>query len=242
MTVKMWETKSGYKIIRILSGRSNAFIVTNGRGCIMVDSSRANRWRKLVRNLRLLSIDHLDLLVLTHSHFDHAENARNLKEIFQPGILIHRLEAGYLAGGNSPLPQGTIAFTRILLTLFANFLQPRVQYQGVACDIEVDTCFDLDPWGHKAYIIHTPGHTQGSISLIVDDEIALVGDAMVGEIKTTIFQPYADDIKEVIRSWKRLLDTGCNTFLPAHGGAIKRELVLKEYERYRKKFNLFDAQ
>ena len=236
LAMQMWKTKSGYNIIRILSGRSNAFIISNGKGCIMLDSSRSNQWGKLQKRLRLLKINHIDLLILTHSHFDHAENARKIKEVFQPEILIHKSEADYLRNGDSPLPQGTIIFTRLLL-LFANLLQPRVKYQGVAGDIEVDIRFDLEPLGYKAYIIHTPGHTQGSMSLIVDDEIALVGDAMVGEIKTSIFQPFADDIKEAVRSWKRLLDTGCTTYIPAHGGAIKRKLVFKEYERHSRKYS-----
>jgi len=238
LAMQMWKTKSGYHIIRILSGRSNAFIISNGKGCIMVDSSRSNQWRKLRKRLSQLQIDHIDHLILTHSHFDHAENARKIKEMFQSDILIHESEADCLRNGDSPLPRGTIAFTRLILKMFANFLQPRFKYQGVAGDIEVDSRFELRPWGYNAYIIHTPGHTRGSISLIVDDEIALVGDAMVGEIKTSIFQPFADDMKEAIRSWKRLLDTDCTTYLPAHGGAIKRKLVLKEYERYSTKYSI----
>lgn len=236
MTLKTWKTKSGYEIIRILSGRSNAFIVNNGTNCMMVDSSRSNQWRKLRKRLRLLQIDHIDLLILTHSHFDHAENAGKLKEEFHPKILIHQSEADYLRNGDSPLPQGTIFFTRIILKLFAKLMQPRFTYQGVLCDIEVASRFDLNPWGYNAYIIHTPGHTRGSMSVIIDDEIALVGDAMVGEIKTSIFQPFADDIGEAVRSWQRLLDTDCSTYLPAHGGAIRRKLVLKEYERHHGKY------
>ncbi|MEA4926913.1 MAG: MBL fold metallo-hydrolase [Syntrophomonadaceae bacterium] len=234
--MKTWKTKSGYEIIRILSGRSNAFIINNGTACIMVDSSRFNQWRKLRRRLRLLQIERIDLLILTHSHFDHAENARKLKAEFHPQILIHQSEADYLRYGDSPLPQGTICFTRIILKLFANLLQPRLKYQGVDGDIEVASRLDLNPWGYNAYIIHTPGHTRGSMSLIIDDEIALVGDAMVGEIKNSIFQPFADDIGEAVRSWQRLLDTNCSTYLPAHGGAISRQLVLKEYERHRGKY------
>lgn len=242
LAVKMWETGSGYKIIRILSGRSNAFIVSNGKGCIMVDSGRKMSWNRLLKRLKNLNIDHIDLLILTHSHFDHAENARRLKDTYHLKILIHKSEADYLRCGNSPLPQGTIVFTRILLKMLARFYQPRVKYQGVECDMDIGERYDLKPWGYEAYIIHTPGHTQGSMSLIVDDEIALVGDAMVGEIKTSIFQPYADDVKETVRSWKKLLDTGCITFLPAHGGVIKRKLVVKEYERYCNKLSLIETQ
>jgi hypothetical protein len=66
---------------------------------------------------------------------------------------------------------------------------------------------------------------MGSISLIIDDEIAAVGDAMVGTLPGKIYPPFADDVPELIRSWEILLNTGCGTFLPAHGSAKRRQLV-----------------
>lgn len=79
--------------------------------------------------------------------------------------------------------------------------------------------------------IPTPGHTCGSVSLIVDGEIAVVGDAMVG--RRSIFPPFADDVPELVRSWQKLLDTGCGLFLPAHGRAKGRETLESSYHKQR---------
>jgi glyoxylase-like metal-dependent hydrolase (beta-lactamase superfamily II) len=48
------------------------------------------------------------------------------------------------------------------------------------------------------------------ISIIIDDEIAIVGDAMVGTIPDSIYPPFADDKKLLIKSWKKLLKTAEN--------------------------------
>jgi glyoxylase-like metal-dependent hydrolase (beta-lactamase superfamily II) len=81
--------------------------------------------------------------------------------------------------------------------------------------------------GFNAYILHTPGHSSGSVSIIVDDEIALVGDTMFGIFPWSVFPPFADDVKQMTESWGKLLETNCRLFLPGHGTANKRSLVQK---------------
>ena len=83
----------------------------------------------------------------------------------------------------------------------------------------------------KAYLLHTPGHTSGSISLIIDDEIALVGDALFHILPWSVFPPFGNDIDQLIESWKKLLGTGCRLFLPAHGSEIKKELLERCYTK-----------
>ncbi|MBN2339447.1 MAG: Zn-dependent hydrolase, partial [Acidobacteria bacterium] len=96
-----------------------------------------------------------------------------------------------------------------------------------------ESLHDLKDFGLNAYILHTPGHTSGSVSIIVEGEIALVGDAMFGILPGSVFPPFADDPGQLMASWGKLLDTGCSLFLPAHGSAIGRSLLQKEYHRRR---------
>jgi glyoxylase-like metal-dependent hydrolase (beta-lactamase superfamily II) len=67
--------------------------------------------------------------------------------------------------------------------------------------------------------------------LVVDDEIAIVGDCMFGVFKSSIFPPVAEDPDEMIRSWGKLLETNCSIFLPSHGSANDRSLVQWEFDR-----------
>jgi hydroxyacylglutathione hydrolase len=85
-------------------------------------------------------------------------------------------------------------------------------------------------------LINTEGHSPGSISIIVDNEVAVAGDAMFGVFKNSIFPPYADNPAEMVKSWKKLLNTGCKIFLPGHGNEIKRERLKKEYEKYKSRY------
>ena len=74
--------------------------------------------------------------------------------------------------------------------------------------------------------------------MIVDDEIAIVGDEMLGVYQNSIFPPFADDIKRMIHNWGKLLNTDCVLFLPGHGKAITQELLQNEYSKYAKKMKL----
>ncbi len=49
--MKTWTTRSGYRIIQILSGRSNVFLLTNGKINFLIDTSSGRLWSKLQKRL-----------------------------------------------------------------------------------------------------------------------------------------------------------------------------------------------
>jgi hydroxyacylglutathione hydrolase len=229
--MKLWKTKNGYRIIRVLAGRSNVFLLTNGKKNILIDTSPKFMRRKLDKGLRKLNVTLIDYLILTHTHFDHAANAFWIKEKYQAKVFVHKSESSYLTNGENIIPQGTNLITRTLVSLLGKMFLSRAKYQPCQYDILVDTEFDLDEAGFNARIIHTPGHSPGSMSVIIDDEIAVVGDAMFGIFKWSVFPPYANDVKQMIKSWGILLETKCSVFVPAHGSGNDRLLVEKDYNK-----------
>ena len=78
--MKTWITKSGCKIILILTGRSNVCLLTNGKKNILVDTSIGSNWNRLDKRLNDLTVNQIDYLILTHTHFDHAGNAFKIKK------------------------------------------------------------------------------------------------------------------------------------------------------------------
>ncbi len=225
--------KSGYEIIHANGIFFNSYLIFNGEKFILVDSGRRYAWLRLKHNLKKLGVNdkNLEALMLTHTHFDHAENAANIKEQFGARIIAHETEAGYLEAGDSPLPAGTVFYTKWLMKTFRTKAQPMFRYRPVACDIKVRDKFDLNPLGFNACILHVPGHTKGSVAIIVDNEVAFTGDNMVGVFDNSIMPPFGDDIPGIIRSWKTLLDTGCSLFVPNHGAPKKREILKRHYEK-----------
>jgi len=229
--MRNWTTSSGNRIIQILSGRSNVFLLTNGKADILVDTGPGFMWGTLQKRLDLLKINKIDLLILTHSHFDHAANAAKIKEKYNARVIIHESEAGYLTTGDNILPAGTNRVTKLIVRTFANKFRSVALYQPCKYDYTFDEKFELTDFGFNAYLIHTPGHTSGSVSVITDNEIALVGDTMFGVFPWTVFPPFASDPYQMLKSWKKLLETDCRMFIPSHGTPNKRELVEKDLLR-----------
>ncbi len=229
--MKEWISNKGNKITRILSGKSKAFFLSNGQNHILIDTGTPSRWNALQRNLDKMDFNKIDLLILTHSHFDHAGNAGRVKEKYNPKVLVQRTEASYLSDGESIPPVGATFFTKMLLKILSKLPESFSRYQACQPDFIIDDTFDLSDFGFNSYLMHTPGHTPGSISLIIDEEIALVGDAMFGLNGLTISPPFASDENQLVNSWQNLLKTGCKIFIPSHGIPVKRSFV----ERYLKK-------
>jgi len=226
--MKTWETKSGYSIIKILGGRSNVFLLKKDSYCILIDTSVASNWFKLESRLSKLNIHYIDILVLTHTHFDHAANAQKIKEKYGAKVLVHKTEAHALTNGFKNLPQGTHWFSRFLINSVGRKFENSFTFIPCNYDILIDSKIDLIYFGLNGKVIHTPGHTEGSISVIVDNEIAIVGDTMFGAFRNSIFPPFGDDVNQMVKSWGALLNTHCRIFLPAHGSAISRELLQQE--------------
>ncbi|MCG8452399.1 MAG: hypothetical protein MI717_04360 [Spirochaetales bacterium] len=79
-------------------------------------------------------------------------------------------------------------------------------------------------------VLLTPSHRPGSISLIVDEEVALVGDLMVG-FPFQYFPPYGQNPQEIWISWQTLLQSSCPWFCPFHGSIITRNQLQSWIEK-----------
>jgi len=230
--MESWKTKTGVRIYRILNGRCNCYLISNGNRFLLVDSGTKRDWNRLNKRLDKLGATHASL-VLTHCHFDHAENAAKLKQTHGTPVWVHRSEGTCLKNGENPVIQGSTPVTKLLIQVLRWTRQlVRLNYAPVNHDCLVDERLDLDPFGFPGYILHTPGHTPGSLSVIIENEIALVGDTLFGIFRGSVFPPFADNPKLMVQSWKKLLDTGCTTFLPAHGSERDKAVLKRQYDKY----------
>ncbi len=226
--MKNLTTASGTTVHRALFGRSNVFMIRQGETRILVDTGWSGDRRRLLRFLAGTGAP--TAVILTHTHFDHTGNAGALHDAYRTPFIVQESEADYLRMGNSPIPGGTTRFTRFVRSLGADRVPHWFSVPGVAPDITFGSRLDLDRFGLNAYVLHTPGHSTGSCSVIVGDEIALAGDALHG-MGRSAFSPWGDDAAQMVQSWKLLLDTGCKVFLPAHGFAVSREKLERNYRK-----------
>ena len=237
--MKVWQTRSGYKIIQLLKHRSNVFLLTDGKINILIDTSTKTEWLRFQIALKTLKITHIEYLILTHAHFDHVGNAYKIKHRYNPVVIIHKREASLLQEGKVVLGKGTNLITRFIVRFIGRKWIPRLKFDPCPYDVMVGSYYSLKEIGFNAYILHTPGHTSGSVSVIIDEQIALVGDTMFGVSRRSVYPPYANNPKVLIRSWKKLLSTHCNIFIPSHGTANTRRLLQRSYRRKKHKLHPF---
>lgn len=216
------KTLKGTKINIFLGGMTNCYLIKTNELKILVDSGTSKNYSNLRKKLsvELEKNSTIDYHVLTHTHYDHAGNSSSIKNDFRSKIIVHEKEAEWIKEGFTRLPKGTSWLFKLISNSGNKYAKSIGKYEPAKPDILVNNNLDLHP---NIKIIHTPGHTIGSISIIVDDEIAIVGDTLFGIFKNKIFPPFADNVVELYKSWELLLKTKCKLFLPGHGKPIKKD-------------------
>ena len=158
--------------------------------------------------------DEISTLILTHSHPDHLGSARALTKATHCAISAHRAEQPWIEDVDLQFQERPVPGFHTLVggpVVIDRFLQ-----DGDTLDFGN---------GVKLEIIHTPGHSRGSISLLFPGERALFsGDAipLPGEM------PIYEDIGATVRSLKKLRSLSNLDLLlsswdePRRGGQIHR--------------------
>lgn len=95
-----------------------------------------------------------------------------------------------------------------------------------------DDELSLADYGVPGRIIYTPGHSMGSVSVLLETGDAFVGDLAMNEFPLRLspgLPIFAEDMQKVNESWRQLLDEGVKMVYPAHGkpfpAAIMRAAV-----------------
>lgn len=233
--MKNWKTKNGNKIIQVLSGRSNAYLILKDKVTILVDTGKNSAFKTLSKNIYSLNmtIHEISFIILTHTHFDHCQSANKIKEKSNCQIIVSSTAANSIKNGYTELPDGTFFTTKVISKLGRLIGKNKFGYEPFQSDIFVDVDYEINMGNCNIKIIETVGHSADSLSILVDNEIAIVGDVMFGVFKNSVFPPYSDDILKMTESWGKLLKTDCEIFLPGHGKEIRRKLLQKEYEKYK---------
>ena len=114
---------AAYKVQRIGLGNVSCYLLHRPGEAILVDCGNGGSEQKILKTLSQLKLEPemLRLLVLTHSHFDHAGSAGRLKEITGCQVMVHRREAERLSRGYSPIPPGTRWKAKVLVILLKSF-------------------------------------------------------------------------------------------------------------------------
>lgn len=208
---------------------ANAYLI-EGKEPILVDSGGPTSLEVLQRALKAHGVTPRDLrlIIHTHGHGDHAGNTTALIRLANVPTAMHLNDLPMAKKGlNAP-----VHYTRLGSRIIAPFvIRP---FEGFLPTIKLDAAFSLREYGVRADVIHTPGHTPGSISIVFDNGEAIVGDIMMGGHLGGMIRPHIpryhyfyDNMSQLHQSIGLLLKRGVKRFYVGHGGAIEHEAVVQ---------------
>lgn len=162
-------------IERIKCGNGNCYLVDGGQNAILVDTSRTQFGDKI---LQICKKKKVRLIVLTHGHVDHVQNAAYLSKELGVPIAMHKADVE-LTKNNLLEPLSADRPLGKLLLALTNKSFKLDAIPPFEPDIYLQEGDSLEGFGVDATIIELPGHTKGSIGLKVGDADIIVGDALM---------------------------------------------------------------
>lgn len=209
------------KVTRIACGNVNCHIISGEGGAVLVDTGRAAHRERVLEACRPYSVR---LLVLTHGHVDHVQNAAFLSERLGVPIAMSWADLPLAADNMAqPLRADTLPGRAVLAFSVRSFRTDSIPpFTPTVFLGEGDA---LDGWGVPASILAVPGHTDGSIAIDVEGKDLLAGDALMNMFWPTVSMLYHNKA-QMLQSARRISGLGERTIHFGHGGAVKnREWV-----------------
>jgi len=181
------------RIHTLFTGVANTHIVETERGVIVIDAGMPRMAHRILGRIRTLGHSPQDvrLIVVTHGHIDHAGSAVALKRLTGAPIAMHRADARLTTTRDLKIPPGRNPSTERIGGLMRAFgwLAP---IETFAPDIALEDGQSLRDLGFDARVVHTPGHTAGSVTIVTDDGAAFVGDSILNLLHVS-FPLYWED-------------------------------------------------
>ncbi|KAG9391250.1 Metallo-beta-lactamase superfamily [Carpediemonas membranifera] len=218
-------------------GYTNVFLIPNEAGTryILVDVGLANDHKKVIRFLDHsgVSFEQIEVLFFTHRHYDHVQGASKLLSKIEatgahPLVLAHTDEVPFIRDGVVDIPPSlsklTVAQSALGNSLKHTWLGQKLlgisqvpQIQAWSGDAD-----QLRAMGYPVKIMHTPGHTSGGLSLMVEDHV-ITGDVCFNFPFAPLRPLFGDDENLLRASWVAFSAKGATTLHPSHGAAFAME-------------------
>ena len=223
-------------------GVINCFLIKGQTKHILVDTGVPNSEQRIIKQLKKhgIKLEDIGLIIITHGHIDHFGSAKEFKDILKAPILMHNFDKVALETGKSMLE--TLKPNHKLWDIV---LKPKiVKSKASPCSPDIilneNEEYDLSIYGINGKIIHTPGHTPGSLSVVLENGEAIIMDlASSGILLGGILfnsrmkhPPFHDNLEQVKNSINKILSLNTEKFFLGHGNPVSRTSLINYKDNF----------
>ena len=204
---------------------ANCYLISSGPEMVLVDAGMRGSSKIVEKYLKEMgkNLSDIKYIFITHADIDHVGSAAEMKKMTGAKLVIHQAETGVLSGKiRGKHVKGPLG-------LLFKLLAPVVRFQPVEPDIVIKENTELA--GFK--VIHTPGHTVGSICLFQPGKVLFAGDALRSDRSGNPKLPskmMTADIVQAKVSVALIAGLEFDTLLCGHGAPVKGNAAVKVKE------------
>ena len=176
------------------------------KSCLLVDPGHSWNFEKLLQEMKEDGIyaEDINIALNTHCHPDHCESNEKLTKISRVKIVMHEIEADYLKNKAKSL------YEMFSLSIpdfkIDSYLEDSLKLNGI----------DLE-------IIHTPGHSPGSVCIYLRKKKVLICGDLVFENSFGRTDLPGGNPLLIKESIERISKLSIEYLLPGHGRMVKGE-------------------
>ncbi len=191
------------------SSDCNIYVVDGGSEAALIDTGGGLGIEKIIGNVARDGINPNRIRVAfnTHCHFDHIGGNRKAKELTGCKIAAHESVVESIE-------------TLDELTLANMAFQRGIKIEPTSVEKRLKDDDEIQVGAYKLEVVHTPGHTPGSICLftqIDEKRVLFSGDTVSAGGRLGFINGPGFKLEEWKNSLKRLLDLNIDAMFPGHG-------------------------
>ncbi len=194
-----------------------AYIVAGKSEFVMIDCGAGLNPENIVENIVAIGLkpERLSTLILTHCHVDHIGATDHFRQMSGCAVVAHTLDADAIESGDPVLTAANWYKTQLPRTTVDRRL--KAPHETLLCG------------GEPVHLLHTPGHTPGSIAVYLDRQGQRI---LFGQ---DIHGPFAREFGSDIGDWRAsmasLLELQADILCEGHFGIFRPRERVERYIR-----------
>lgn len=200
---------------------SNCYLIRGKEKSVLVDIGTRKGAERLYEKIKDLNVS---LIVLTHGHPDHIGGAAYLSKKLGVPIAMNKDDVRLLKQ-EGMIPMSADSFLGKAIIFFTKFMKMNPE-NSFEPEIFLENGQNLDIYGIDAVVNSLPGHTSGSIGILVEGKDFIVGDVMMNVMGTTGARLY-EDYEIMKKSLNIIGKSTAERIYVGHGKPFKKDKFFK---------------